>query len=1100
MSPAVLEGFRLSPQQKYQWLLQKEQSHQAYCVQGAILIEGEIKIDVLKQAFNRVVERQEILRTTFKCLPGMEIPIQEIGDNATHINGFTDISLGEKESQIQDFFDALASVNFNLEEGPLIDVSLAKLSPEKQLLFVSLSPLIGDGLTLKNLAAELSRSYTACLHEYPLEDEPLQYADIAEWQHELLQSEDTEIGRDYWRQQDISSLLDLRLPLELQSQEDSEFKPKFFKFSLHSDWLEKLETLAPTAEERDRLSSFLLTCWKILLWRLTDQSDLAIALGCNGRQYEELESAMGCFAKYLPLRVHLENTWKFSHVLQHTCTQQTEAFQWQDSFSWEQAIAGTETAITSPFCPFSFEFELTPTWEIIGSPSFSLYKQYTCIDRFKVKLVCARKSDVLDLELHYDANLFSEEAIAQLAAQFQVLVQSAIEEPNASIDELEMLPEGDRQQLLVEFNQTSVPIPEHCIHQLFETQVERTPNNIAIQFENQQLTYRELNEKANQLAHYLQGRGVGRETIVGVCVNRSPELLIGILGILKAGGTYLPLDPTYPPERLNFILSDSQASFVLSQQSLINGNLLQTNEQKVTATITYLDTDWQTITGESGENPISRVTPENLAYIIYTSGSTGKPKGTMIPHRGLVNYLNWCTQAYDIKDGCGSPVHSSIGFDATITSLFSPLLVGRQVLLLPEAEEIEALSTILRSQQNFSLVKITPAHLELLGQFLPHQDANGQTRAFIIGGEALLAKTASFWQDHAPNTRLINEYGPTETVVGCCVYEVPPATSEVELQNQPQVGTVPIGKAIANTQLYVLDRYFQPVPFGVIGELYIGGLGVARGYLNRPELTAEKFVPHPFSNEPGHRLYKTGDLARYLPDGNLEFLGRIDHQVKIRGFRIELGEIEAVLSQHPEVRQVVVLCREDDPEDKRLVAYVAASSPLEPAKFIEELRQFLQQQLPDYMIPSAFVILESLPLTPNGKIDRQTLPAPKLQMQTYVAPRTAAEEIVAEIWREVLNLERVGIGNNFFDLGGHSLRATQVISRLQQAFQIELPLRSLFTAPTVESMVDLIAQHWGDRDVVEEIAQTLQEVEQLSDSEVQTMLGERETNEINLEV
>ncbi|HEY9853556.1 MAG TPA: amino acid adenylation domain-containing protein [Leptolyngbyaceae cyanobacterium] len=1083
MQSVVLEGFRLSPQQKYQWLLQKEQLlHQPYRVQGAVSIEGDININVLKQALTVVVERYEILRTTFKCLPGMEIPIQVIDDRTKSTNHITwlyddnlsNFSAGEQASKIEAIFTEISEVSFNFEQGNLVYVSLVTLSTEKYLLLISLSALIADKLTLQNLVIELNRTYTACLNHQSLDDEPLQYADIAEWQNELLNSTDTEIGREYWQKQDILNLLDLRLPLESRSPEKSEFNPKVFSLKIHSDWWEKFSDLAV---ENDFVANFLLTCWQILLWRLTDRSDLAIALHYTGRNYEELASAIGNLAKYLPLRFHLGDGDKFSQVLQQNQKIQAEAAKWQNSFAWEYVVPGKEKAIA--FCPFSFEFELTPNSENFSNPSFSIYKQYACLDRFKVKLVCLYQEDSLNLEIHYDASLFSAEDIAQLAEQYQILLQSALSKPDACIDELEILSDRDRQKVLIEFNQTKFPTPAQCIHDLFTAQVELTPNNIAVRFTDKQLTYRELNDKANQLAHYLQKLGVGAETIVGICVERSPELLIGILGILKAGGAYLPLDPTYPPERLQFMLSDSQALFVLTQQSLVDRNIL--GDQKLNTTVLFLDTNWEEIDRESNANPIERATLKNLAYLIYTSGSTGKPKGTMIPHQGLVNYLNWCTQTYKVKQGCGATVQSSIGFDATITSLFSPLLVGREVVLLPEAEEIDALSSILRSQSNFSLVKITPAHLELLSQLLSGEEASGQTKAFIIGGEALLAKSVSFWRNFAPNTRLINEYGPTETVVGCCVYEVSSQT--------PEFGTVPIGRPIANTQLYILDRYFKPVPIGVIGELYIGGAGLARGYLNRPELTAEKFIPDPFSEKPGNRLYKTGDLARYLPDGNIEFLGRIDHQIKLRGFRIELGEIEAVLTQHPEVKQAVVLCREDEPNDKRLVAYVVLHSHFSHSEITNELRHFLQNHLPEYMIPAAFITLDSLPLTPNGKVDRQALPAPKkLQLQNFVAPRTPAEEVVAEIWQEVLKCDRVGVNHNFFELGGHSLLATQVISRLRQVFQIDLPLRSLFEAPTVESTVNLIAENWGSRDVVEEIARTLQELEQLPDSEFETVL------------
>ncbi|HEY0605953.1 MAG TPA: non-ribosomal peptide synthetase, partial [Herpetosiphonaceae bacterium] len=491
----------------------------------------------------------------------------------------------------------------------------------------------------------------------------------------------------------------------------------------------------------------------------------------------------------------------------------------------------------------------------------------------------------------------------------------------------------------------------------------------------------------------------------------------------------------------------------------------------------------------------SGVTPENLAYIIYTSGSTGRPKGAMIPHGGLVNYLSWCAQAYNITEGNGTPVHSPIGFDLTVTSLFAPLITGQRVMLLPEDQGLDNLGAALAPDAALSLVKLTPAHVDLLNTMLPANTLAGRANALIIGGEALRAETVDAWRAFAPDTRLINEYGPTETVVGCCVYEVPP-TGEVN-------SVIPIGRPIANTQLYILDRHLNPVPVGVPGELYIGGDGVGRGYLNRPELTAEKFIADPFSATPGARLYKTGDLARSFADGTIDFLGRIDHQVKVRGFRIELGEIEGVLSEHPAVGEVVVVAREDTPGDTRLVAYVVENreprtenlgDDTDGSRFLvlgSALREFLAQRLPEYMVPSAFVVLDALPLTENGKVDRRALPAPETRIDlsaSFVAPRTPLEEIVAQMWSEVLNVERIGVNDNFFDLGGHSLLATQLIAQVRDTFQVDLPLRSVFGAPTVASFSAEILSHAPVPARVEKTAQLLIKIARMSDNEVETML------------
>ena len=644
----------------------------------------------------------------------------------------------------------------------------------------------------------------------------------------------------------------------------------------------------------------------------------------------------------------------------------------------------------------------------------------------------------------YNTQVLDADNIARMQQQFAIFLQGIVTQFEESVAYQPLLSEQERYKILVEWNDTEADYAkDKSIHQLFEEQVEKTPNAVAVVFENQQLTYLELNQKANQLAHHLQSLGVQPEVLVGICVERSIEMLVGLLGILKAGGAYVPLDPNYPVERLSYMLADSQLPILLTQQ-----HLFQRLPQNQTQTI-CLD-DWQKFTNYSDHNPCSKVESDNLAYIIYTSGSTGKPKGTMILHSGLINYLSWCTKAYNVAVGVGSSVNSSISFDATITSLFSPLLVGGKVVLLPEEGEIEALKAALSSGVKFSLVKITPAHLEILSHLFASEEVNIQTQAFIIGGEALTEKVTSFWQKYAPETKLINEYGPTETVVGCCVYEVGTLC--------PPGSNIPIGRPIANTQLYILDSHLQPVPIGIPGELYIGGDGLARGYLNRPELTQEKFIPNPFSDGKSERLYKTGDLACYLNDGNIEYRDRIDHQVKIRGYRIELGEIEALVNSYPQVQQAVVIAREDIPENKSLVAYVVAS---EKTLTTSQLREFLKEQLPEFMVPSAFVILDTLPLTLNGKIDRKALPAPDGEItreHEYIAPSTPSQEIIANIFASVLGVQNVGIHDNFFELGGHSLLATQLISRLRLAFAVEIPLRGIFESPSVAKLDQKLTQ------------------------------------------
>jgi amino acid adenylation domain-containing protein len=605
------------------------------------------------------------------------------------------------------------------------------------------------------------------------------------------------------------------------------------------------------------------------------------------------------------------------------------------------------------------------------------------------------------------------------------------------------LREDERAQLLHQWNDTRADFPQVCAHELFEQQVTRNPEAVALVFGKRQVSYRELNERANKVAHHLRKRGVGPDVLVGVCLERSPEMVVALLAVWKAGGAYVPLDPAYPPERLSFMIGDAQTLVLLTEERC--RRLFSSAGDKAIC----LDSDWPMLGQESGDNPAPIARPSNLAYVMYTSGSTGKPKGAMILHLGLVNYLWWAIKAYAVEPGRSVPVHTSVSFDLTVTSLYTPLLAGGKVELLPEDVGAQNLLAALLRAGDRSLVKITPAHLVLLSQQISPEQAAGMSRTFVIGGENLLAESLQLWRGSAPATRLFNEYGPTETVVGCCVYEVRPA--------DPRSGSVPIGRPIANTQLYVLDPGLQPVPPGVMGELYIGGAGVARGYLNRPELTAERFLPDPFSGVPGARLYKTGDLARSRTDGTLEYLGRADDQVKIRGYRIELGEIEATLAAQPKVQSCAVLAREDEPGNKQLVGYLTSRDGDVPST--DDLRAFLKERLPEYMVPAQFVYLDALPLTPNGKVDRKALPPPSRATSGFGkggASRTETAKAIAAIWSDLLKVDGIGIDDDFFDLGGNSMAAVGLVARIRVTFGVNLTFVTLFKRPTIAGLSEVI--------------------------------------------
>jgi amino acid adenylation domain-containing protein len=1053
----AVEGFRLSPQQKHLWLLQQEEPGRPYCAQCAVLIEGNFDPKILAAALRNVFDRHEILRTTFVCLPGMSTPAQVIRDGAIPSIDFHDLTgwgVAEQEARIEALFQEANLLPFDFERGPLARLSLVALAPDKSMLLVTLSSLCADTASLETLVRELSRAYSAGVGCEEPSGEPMQYADLAEWQNELLESAETRAGREYWRKQKIADLLTLQLPLERQSSGSSDstrFDPHFLTATITPDTTVKIRTLLRRYDAP--ASAFFLACWQTLLWRLTGLSDFSVGMACDGRTYEGLPAAIGPLAKYLPLHCHLQNHLRFSDLLAQVHESARDVVEWQEYFSWEQIVGSNGDIKAPPFPPVSFEFAEQSAGCTAARVKLSIHRRFACADQFKLKLSCIQRDDLPTVALHYDAHLYRVEDIRRLAEQYQTLLESVVRDPEAAISDLEIVGAAERRQLLVEFNETKSDYPQDKgIQQLFEEQVERAPDNDAVAFEERQLTYAQLNARANQLAHYLRTLGVGPEVLVAICLERSLEMIIGLLGILKAGGAYVPLDPAYPKERLAAMLKDTQAPVLLTQQrlgtELIEDGDTRSSIADARTQVVCLDTEWTLIAQESEENALRCATARNTAYVIYTSGSTGQPKGVMVEHRGLGNTLTWLTEVLELsaKDRC--LFKTPLTFDAAGREIWPTLLAGGSLVIAePEGHrDCRYLAEIIRNQR-ISILHCVPSLLRLLIAE-PAIESALALRAVMCGGEALPPQVVMGFQQRSA-AKLYNVYGPTEAVIdsSCWLCQGIDADS-----------TIPIGRPIPNARVYILDDALRLLPLGVSGQLYIGGVSLARGYLNRPELTAEKFVPNPFSDEPGARLYKTGDLARYLPDGNIEFLGRADHQVKIRGFRIELGEIEAALDQHPSVREAVVLAREDMPAEKRLVAYVVAEQ--EPVPTTADLRSFLKEKLPEHMVPAVFVALDALPLLPNGKVDRRALPAPDRTRpeleKAFVAPRTPTEELLSAIWAQVLDIERVGIHDNFFDLGGHSLLATQVVSRIREFFQVELPLRRLFEFPTVAGLAESI--------------------------------------------
>ncbi|MBD2468777.1 non-ribosomal peptide synthetase [Nostoc sp. FACHB-145] len=1042
-----MQGFRLSPQQKHLWQLQEINSL-PYRSQCAVLIAGVIDINILKQAIEQVVNRHEILRTNFHCLSGMSIPLQVITSN--NINwgenyDFSSCSQQQQDELLTSLFEQLSQQLFDLQHGCQLHLSLVTLSAKKYILLLGLPALCADAASLDILVQEISQSYAACLEGKEIENEPLQYADLAEWQNELLEGEDTAAGRDYWQKKNIAALANLKLPWEKQIAGKTPSQMQRTSITINSEILTKLEIF--TQQYNTSLFHILLTSWQILIWRITQQSDVIIGIHANGRNYEELVDAIGLFAKYLPLSIALSEESTFLEKLSQNNL--TEIFKYQNYFSWE--YLADSAPINSRFLPFCFEYLEESARYVKSNIEFSIYQQQSCIEKFKIKLKCLHHNNQLFVEFDYDSSLFDAKYIEILTRQFKTIVASAIAHPELSINQLEIISDIEREKLIYEINNTQKDYSKNLlIHQIFEAQVQKTPNQIAVVCEDEKLTYQQLNQKANQLAHYLQKQGVQPETLVGICLERSIDTIVSILGILKAGGAYIPLDPGIPPKALQSRLQDIQASFLLTNNCVAKRLEEVANQEQIQ--VISLNAQWQTISHESDINPNSQVNKNHLAYILFTSGSTGKPKGVAIEHQQILNYV------YAIIDRLDLPSNSAYNFalvstlaaDLGNTVLFPALCTGGCLHIISYDCATDPIAfTEYCQKYPIDVLKIVPSHLNSL-LLSPNSQYILPRQRLILGGEAANWQLIEQICQYAPNCQIFNHYGPTESTVGVLTYLI----TGVDLITQ----TVPLGKPLANTQVYILDNDLQLTPIGIKGEIYLGGAGLARCYMQHPELTAEKFIPHPFSDEPGARLYKTGDLGRYLPDGTVEFIGRSDYQVKIRGFRIELAEIEAILTQYSQVREAVVVARETEAGDKRLIAYLVPANS--EAIDLNALTKFLRDNLPDYMLPSSFAILEALPLTPNGKVNRQALPAlEELSQQikgNITAPRTLVEEVLAGIWIKILGIKQVGIEENFFELGGHSLLATQVMSQIREAFQVELPLRSLFESPTLAELAQRV--------------------------------------------
>ena len=1039
-----------------------------YNVPTALRLTGALNLSALEQTFKEIVRRHETLRTRFAVVEG-EL-VQAIA-TASSLNislpviDLQQLHKTERDRYAQQLVSQEYQLPFNLATGPLIRVLLLQLDQTEYILLLTLHHIVSDDWSIGVLIRELKAIYTAFALKKPspLPELVLQYADFADWQRQWLQGEAGQVALQkqltYWRQQ-LAGISLLNLPTDRPKPARQSYQGAIQFLEIPKSLSDALKTLSQ--QEGATLFMTLLAAFQILLHRYTQQEYITVGTPIANRNRSEIEPLIGFFVNSLVLRTNLSGNPTFRELLNRVKEVTLGAYAHQD-LPFEKLVEELQPERNLSIHPlFQVVFALQ------NAPMEALELPELTLSSMDIDFKTTR----FDLELHlwestdsfrslwgekwehaeglrgivvYNTDLLDKATISRLVGHLKTLLEAIITDPEMRISEIPFLLPTEQHQLVVEWNNTVADYPKNlCIHQLFEQQVERCSQAIAVTYEDQEITYGKLNIRSNQLAHYLRKMGVCSGVLVGICLERSLEMIIAMLAILKAGGAYVPLDTSYPDERLKFMIEDAQVGVLLTDSSLLKvDGLLSTSR------VVCLDQDWEIIAQESKDNLSSELGRDQLAYVIYTSGSTGKPKGVTIPHKAI-NRLLFNTNYIKIDASDKIAQVSNTSFDAATFEIWGALLHGaqliginREVTLSPQdfAQQLQ--------QKGISIMFLTTALFQQMVRSVPQAFAS--LRYLLFGGEPVNPRWVQKILKNRPPQNLIQVYGPTESTTFATYYKV---------ENLPEDATyIPIGRPLTNTQIYLLDKHLKPVPIGVVGELYIGGEGLAKGYLNRPDLTAQNFITSPpiISSQ---YLYKTGDLAILKSDGNLEFMGRIDHQVKLRGYRIELGEIEAVLSQHPLVVENAVLIWEEIPDDKQLVAYVVPdlcqTSNKQGKNLAFLLRQFLKEKLPSYMIPAAFVVLDSLPLTHNGKVNYRALKAPDrvsfVNKDDYIPPSNAVEELLGEIWSKVLGKQSIGVYDNFFELGGHSLLATQLTSRIRDAFQIELPVRQLFESPTIASL------------------------------------------------
>jgi len=1047
--PAVAArvDYELSPAQRRLWVLsQLSEGSAAYNIPLHQFLEGTLEPAALEKAFSLLVQRHDSLRTTFTIVgveprqvvhPHLDVPL-ESRDLSGQENGEEIARRWGREE---------AERPFDLATGPLLRACLIKLAHEKYALLFTIHHMIADGISLSVLARDLSRLYEGICTNRPanLPVLAIGYPAYTVWQNRLLNGELMAVHREYWQHQLAGELPVLNLPTDYPRPPVQTFRGRELSFTLAP---ERVEALRKFCYERGAsLFMALHAAVKVLLFAYTGQDDIIVACAVAGREHADLEDQVGFFLNTVPLRSHVRGETPFEEFFGQVVRTTAEALDHQ-IYPFDYLV--TELNVKRDLSRFPL-FDVVLILQNQDEPGLALggvrarpVFEHPGTSKFDLTFCFKETYAGLVLGIEYNTGLFREDRIRRMGGHFLEVIRSILANPGANVGRLNVLPEHERRHLLYEFNQTAAPCPrDQTVVDLLESAEAKTPDAVAMAFGLDRLTYRQLHARANQLAHYLRARGVRPETPVGICVGRSLETVIGLLGILKAGGAYVPLDPTFPKDRLAYILEDAGVSLIVTREG--SRGKVQSRQ----ADLVDLDDDREDIARCPVVAPCRQLEPHHLAYLIYTSGSTGRPKGVAIPHRSLVNFLTSMARSPGLAQDDVLVAVSTISFDIAGLEIFLPLVQGARVVIAEEAEAADGvrLAELLR-QSAATVMQATPATWRLL---LAAGWAGNPCLKVLCGGEALPGRLAGQLLERSGS--VWNMYGPTETTIWSTIRQLegPSGARRDAIES--------IGRPIANTEIYILDRDLRPVPLGVPGELYIGGDGLALGYHNLPELTEEKFLPHPFFDDPKRRVYKTGDTARYRDDGDIEYLGRTDQQVKLRGFRIELGEIESVLAAHPDVAVAAVDARSDRDGDKCLVAWYVSSNGQDLS--VSGLREHLKDQLPDYMLPVRFVRLANLPMTPNGKVDRNALAEPTGDAgatATYEPPRTDWERNVARLWEDVLKVARVGVHDNFFELGGHSLKAALLITRLKKETGARLELIDVFYHPTVAELASLADQ------------------------------------------